>query len=88
MIYLYRILLGAIISIAGGYSFSFLVGTIIMPTTNLILLSIMGFAGGFILGALLNWKPLLSLKASASILYELDDDEEFEREIEDAFHGS
>ena len=90
MIYFYRALLGAIISIVGGFLFSFVVvySVSIESTTNLLLLSIMSFAGGIILGAILNWKPLLSLKESSHVIYELDDDEEFERQIEDSFHSS
>jgi hypothetical protein len=90
MIYLYRALLGAIISIGGGYLFSFLIEYLVSipTTTNLIILSIMSFAGGVILGALLNWKPLLSLKEGSHVIYELDNDEDFEREIEESFHGS
>lgn len=90
MIYLYRVLIGAIISVGGGYSFSLLVSYsgLMQASSDLILLSMMSFAGGVILGALLNWKPLLTVKETSRILYEIDDDEEFEREIEDSFHGS
>ena len=47
----------------------------------------MGFAGGVILGMILNWKPYLYEYTKQHIVYEIDDDEEFDRKIEEALKG-
>ena len=87
--YLYRGLLCAIISVGGGYLLAQYGLNYLLPVTfNFVVLSIMGFAGGVILGMLLNWKPYLYQHSTHHVLYEIDDDEDFEKEIDDAIHGS
>ena len=89
MPYLYRALLGVIISVGGGYLLAqYALDILITVTFNFIILSIMGFAGGIFLGMLLNWKPYLYVQTTQQIIYELDDDDEFDRELDDAIHGS
>jgi hypothetical protein len=87
--HLYRILISAIISVGGGYFLAQYALNILIPVTfNFIILSIMGFAGGVILGMLLNWKPYVHEYVTENIVYELDDDDEFDRELDEALHGS
>ena len=47
----------------------------------------MGFAGGVILGMILNWKPYIYHHTTQHVLYEIDDYDEFDRKIEDAMKG-
>ena len=85
----YRVILAVIISIGGGYLLAQFALDLLIPVSfNFILLSIMGFAGGVILGMLLNWKPYLHVHISEHVIYELDDDDDFEKELDDAIHGS
>ena len=89
MPYLYRGLLCAIISVGGGYLLAqFGLNYLIPATFNYIILTIMGFAGGVILGMLLKWKPYYYKHTTDHILYEIDDDEDFDRELDDALHRS
>lgn len=85
---MYRGLLAAIISIAGGYLLAQFGLHYLLPATfNFIFLSIMGFAGGVILGMILNWKPYIYHHTTQHVLYEIDDYDEFDRKIEDAMKG-
>lgn len=87
--YLYRGLLCAIISVVGGYFLAQYGLNYLLPVTfNFIVLTIMGFAGGVILGMILNWKPYLYEYTTQHIVYEIDDDEEFDRKIEEALKGN
>lgn len=89
MPYLYRGLLGAIISVGGGYLLAQYGLHYLIPVTfNFILLTIMGFAGGVVLGMLLNWKPYLHHYSAQHVVYEIDDEDDFDKEIDDAIHGS
>jgi hypothetical protein len=84
----YRALLCAIISVGGGYLLAQYALDLLIPVTfNFIILSIMGFAGGVILGMILNWKPYQHVPIPQHILYEPEDEEEFDKELDDAIHG-
>jgi hypothetical protein len=48
------------------------------------LLIIISFFGGYVLGAIANWAPLPEKPPKRHIVFELDDDDEFDSEIEDA----
>ena len=86
---LVRVVLSIIISIGGGYLLAIYVfDPFISANFNLILLSIMAFEGGVILGMILKWKPYIHEYVDERIVYELDDDEEFDRQLDDAIHGS
>ena len=45
---------------------------------------ILSYLGGYALGAVANWAPLPEKPAKRHIIYEPDDDDEFDREIEEA----
>ena len=51
------------------------------------ILIIVSYLGGYILGAVSNWAPLPEKPAKRHIIYEPDDDEDFDREIEEALGG-
>jgi len=48
---------------------------------------ILAFAGGYGLGMFLNWAPPINTKPKNHIIYEPDDDDDFDREIEEALGG-
>ena len=89
MPHLIRVVLSIIISIGGGYILALYVfDPLITANSNLILLCIMAFEGGVILGMIIRWKPYIHEYVDERIIYELDDDEEFDRQLDDAIHGS
>ena len=51
------------------------------------ILIIVSYLGGYVLGAVSNWAPLPEKAAKRHIIFEPDDDEDFDREIEEALGG-
>ena len=83
-----RIGLGLVLSGAGGLVLSFLMMDFFAPVgPSEMMFSILAFAGGYILGLILNWKSPTKSDRKHHIIYEPDDDDEFDREIEDALGG-
>lgn len=79
-----RIGLGIIISGIGGLIFSLLV-SFFFPITSLeMIFIILAFVGGYTLGLFLNWTPPIDLGPKSHIIYEPDDDDAFDREIDEA----
>ena len=90
----YRIGLGIITSFFGGL----ITGLLFMsqPLSSYIpfligpfevILMILSYLGGYVLGAISNWAPLPEPSLKRHIIYEPDDDEEFDREIEEVLGG-
>ena len=80
-----RIGLGIAISGIGGLILSLVIGFYIPITTTFeILFVILAFAGGYGLGLFLNWKPPIKSGPKSHIIYEPDDDDAFDKEIEEA----
>jgi hypothetical protein len=84
-----RIGLGIVLSGAGGLVLSFIMMDFFIPVGPFeMMFSILAFAGGYILGLVLNWKSPINTKRKNHIIYEPeDDDEDFDREIEEALGG-
>ncbi|MBS3794025.1 MAG: hypothetical protein KGY80_03965 [Candidatus Thorarchaeota archaeon] len=80
-----RIALGALISVIGGVLISLLFGTYLMTRLPPIPLQIVAFTVGTITGGVWHWQTPVSKDPDRHIIFEPDDDEEFEREIEEAF---
>lgn len=80
-----RIALGGLISIVGGVLISLLFGTYLMMRLPPIPLQIAAFAVGTIAGGIWHWQTPVTRDPKRHIIFEPDDDEEFEREIEEAF---
>ena len=80
--------LGVIISGIGGLILSLLI-SIFIPIHSLeIVFIVLSFAGGYYLGLFLNWTPPINPKSKNHIIYEPDDDDDaFDREIEEALGG-
>jgi hypothetical protein len=90
----YRIGLGFIISFFGGFITGLLFIseplnsylTFPVGTFELIFM-ILSYLGGYILGAVSNWAPLPEKPPKRHIIFEPDDDDDFDREIEEALGG-
>jgi hypothetical protein len=92
----YRIGLGVIISFFAGLITallfisepinSYLPESVSVRTFEVIFI-ILSYLGGYALGAIANWAPLPEKPPKRHVVFELDDDEEFDREIEEAMGG-
>ena len=82
-----RVGLGIMISGIGGLIFSLLISTYIPIGSIETIFVILAFAGGYSLGLILNWTPPKKTKRTNHIIYEPDDDDAFDREIEEALGG-
>ncbi len=83
----YRIGLGIITSFFGGVITSLLLYNLLGNATFEVFLIIISFFGGYALGAIANWAPLPEKAPKRHIIYEPDDDDDFDREIEEAMGG-
>ncbi|TFG34029.1 hypothetical protein EU527_05360 [Candidatus Thorarchaeota archaeon] len=82
----YRILLGSFIATVGGIILSLLFSVYLTMLDSLeMLFIVLSVLGGFGLGIILNWSPYAQSSQKSHIIYEPDDDdEEFDRQIEEA----
>lgn len=83
-----RVGLGLVVSILGGIILPLMVGTILTISTLTIFITIAAFIGGTALGMVTNWEAPVKRASKSHVIYDLDDDEEFDREIEDAMGDS
>jgi hypothetical protein len=85
-----RLGLGLVSSIIGGIIISLILTEYIEIRTMEIVFIILSFFGGYILGVFSNWAPTPKPRKEKHIIYEPEeDDEEFNRQIEEALgsHG-
>jgi hypothetical protein len=86
-----RIGLGIVIGILGGLILYLLIANLgIVETTSVFpVLNVLFMLGSTIFGASTNWKRPAQKKLKSHIIFDLDDDddEQFDREIEEAFKG-
>jgi len=82
-----RLSLGIAISGIGGLILSLLL-SLYFPIGSLeIVFVILSFMGGYILGLILNWTTPIKSGPKNHTIYEPDDDDDFDREIEEALGG-
>jgi hypothetical protein len=83
-----RLFLGIVISTIGGLILSLGINVFIPLDSMDMVFEVLSFLGGYILGLVLNWEPPDTSKSTHHIIYEPeDDDEAFDREIEEALGG-
>jgi len=84
-----RIGMGIISSIFAGVITAFLIMYVWIPLTTFeVIFIVLSYFGGYALGAISNWAPTPEKPRKSHIIYEPDDDDEsFDREIEDALSG-
>jgi hypothetical protein len=87
----YRIGLGFIVSLFGGFITGLLflwepLSTFLTFPVELseLIFIILSYFGGYVMGVVSNWAPLPDKPPKRHIIFELDDDNEFDREIEEA----
>ncbi len=86
----YRIGLGIIISFFAGlitgilfYSEPLRSYLLFEVGTFEVILIILSYLGGYAIGAIANWAPLPEKPPKRHVIFELDDDDEFDKEIEE-----
>ncbi len=85
----HRIIIGVVVNVIGGLILSLLISISIYMLGSLeIVFVVLSLFGGFGLGLFLNWKPYVDISRKNHIIYESEeDDEEFDRQIEEALGG-
>ncbi len=84
-----RLALAIILGTVGGLIVSFIVGTQVEINTQYVLLGIASFLTATFFGAATNWAEPPPPDPKRHIIYDFDDDDEaFDREIEEALGGS
>jgi len=73
-----------IMSIIGGYVLAASFALSLSVEWNLVILSILSFLGGGILGMVVNWKATAEEPSKRAIIFAPEDDEDFDREIKEA----
>ena len=83
-----RLFLGIVISGIGGLILSLGLNVFFPMDSLAMVFVVLSFLGGYFLGLVLNWEPPDTSKSKNHIIYEPeDDDDEFDKEIEDALGG-
>jgi hypothetical protein len=83
-----RILLGSICGLIGGLIVGFLLGLFIVPAEASLLMAVFSSFTGAAFGLAINWTPAPTKPPKQHTLFEPDDDDEFDRQIEDALGHS
>ncbi|RDE15947.1 MAG: hypothetical protein C4K48_02875 [Candidatus Thorarchaeota archaeon] len=82
-----RAALVLILSIISGVILLIPLAYVVPISTFTVLLSSLSVLGGAILGLFYNWTPPVEPVRKSHIIYETDDDEEFDREIKESLGG-
>ncbi|MFX0106916.1 MAG: hypothetical protein ACFE7R_01400 [Candidatus Hodarchaeota archaeon] len=82
-----RFFLGLAAGVFGGAILAFALAAYIEVTAIQILLSVVSMLGGVGLGMVIHWAPSRSAPPKHHIIFELDDDEDFDREIDEVMTG-
>lgn len=80
-----RIALGGLVSLIGGFIVSLIFGSYVMMRMPPIPLQIASFTVGTIVGGVWHWQTPIRQRSSPHIIFKPDDDEEFDRKIDEAF---
>ena len=80
-----RLLLGLTSSTIGGLALVLALTAFLPFSSSGVILSILAFGGGFIFGAGIHWDAPAKPKPKSHIIYEPEDDDAFDREIEKVF---
>ncbi len=84
-----RVILMFVVGFFGGLIISLIVGKYTIISTQYLLLGIATFIAAILFGAVMNWTPHIDTRPKTHIVYDFEnDDEEFDREIEEALGGS
>lgn len=85
--FLDRLFLGVVISGIGGLILALGINTLLPLDSLTMVFVVLSSFGGYFLGLVLNWEPPDTSKSKHHIIYEPEDDDAFDREIEDALGG-
>ncbi|MHA2424229.1 MAG: hypothetical protein ACXAEF_05545 [Candidatus Thorarchaeota archaeon] len=84
-----RILYGGIVRLIGGIMVGLIIAAYLGMDQFSILLAVLSFAGGCAFGMGVNWAPTPEKGPQRHVVFDPEEeDEEFDRQIEEAFRGS
>jgi len=73
-----------LVSLFGGIISAIVTGIFVTPDDFSVILAIIAFTAGSMLGMVFNWAPAPPKSKTHHIIYEPEDDDAFDREIEEA----
>jgi len=79
-----RVFFGVAICFLGGLMLSFLMYALMPVTTQTVLFGMISFAGGYAFATMYHWSPPEHPAPKRHVVFEPEDDEEFDREIDKA----
>jgi len=79
-----RIGFAVVICLLGGLTLSVLMFAWLPVTTQSVLFGIISFAGGYAFGTIYHWRPPEKPASKQHVIFEPEDDEDFDREIDKA----
>ncbi len=82
-----RVLIAILLGGCIGLTSSFLASQFVPPTNISVILAVLVSLGGTLMGMALNWNPSIPKGTKHHIIYEPDDEDSFDREIDDALKG-
>ena len=82
-----RVLLAILVGGSIGVIFSLAVAPFVPATSISYILAVLVSTGGTMMGMALNWNPAKPRGSKHHIIYEPDDEDAFDREIEEALKG-
>ena len=80
-----RMVIGTVSSFFGGLIIAVALVSFVPLSSSSTILAILSFFGGFSFGAIIHWSPPAKSGSKRHIVFEPDEDEDFDREIEEAF---
>jgi len=83
-----RIILGVVIGAIGGLLGGLVLAEFVPPDSTSLLIAVFSSLAGCAFGEMVRWAPAPPKPPKRHIIYEPDEDDAFDREIEDAFSGS
>lgn len=79
-----RIGFGFVICVLSGLVMTFLLAPFAPVSMPNVLIQVLSFSAGYVFGALNNWAPIESRAPKRHVVFEPEDDEEFDREVDKA----
>ena len=83
-----RVLLGAIIGFIAGIAVTAILGPFVPIDDTVMLISLISSVAGALFGESMSWAPTPPKAPKRHVYFDFDDDDEFDREIEESLRGS
>ncbi len=83
-----RVLLGSIMGLIAGFVITIILGPMFPIGDTMMLISVIACVVGALFGESMSWAPMPPKPPKRHVYFELDDEDDFDKEIEDSLRGS